>query len=71
MFTVKPYYILAERFGLFAVRPPPFPRGNGLLGCGITFDIFTHVLHRSFLLFLYLLVKCTTTFLKIKKRRSQ
>ena len=21
---------------------PPFPGGNGLLGCGITFDIFTH-----------------------------
>ena len=39
MLTVKPYHILAERFGLFAVRLPSLSRGNGLLGCGITFDI--------------------------------
>ena len=45
MCTVKLYYILAERFGLFAVRLPSLSGGNGLLGCGITFDIFTHVLH--------------------------
>ena len=41
MCMVKLYHILAKRFGLFAVRLP------SLLGCGITFDIFTHVLHGS------------------------
>ena len=44
---IKPYHILNEKFGLFAIRLPPFPGGNGM-GCGITFDIFTHVLHGSF-----------------------
>ena len=29
---------VAERFGLFALRHPPFPRGMDL-GSGITFDI--------------------------------
>ena len=77
MCTVKPYYIfsrkkcvrlsciifLAERFRLFAMRLPSLSRGNGLLGCGITFDIFTHVLHGSFLfaLLLQLYKKCKCT----------
>ena len=47
MCTVKPYYISAKRFGLFAVRLPSLSRGNGL-GYGITFDIFTHNLHGSY-----------------------
>ena len=47
MCTVKPYYILFERLRLFAVRLPSLSVGNGLLGCGITFDIFAHVLHGS------------------------
>ena len=29
----------------------PFLGKNGLLGCGITFDIFTHVLHGSKFIF--------------------
>ena len=53
MCTVKPCYILAERPRLFAVRLPSLSQGNGLLGCGITFDIFTHVLHRSFFFFFF------------------
>ena len=51
--TVKPCYILAKRLRLFAMRLPSLSWGNGLLGCGITFDIFTHVLHGSFFLFLF------------------
>ena len=47
MCMVKPCYILAKRLGLFAVRLPSLSWGNGLLGCGINFDIFTHVLHES------------------------
>ena len=43
MCTAKPYHIFAERFGIFAVRYPSLSQGNGLLGCGIIFDIFTHV----------------------------
>ena len=40
MCTVKPYHILAKRFGCKASLPFP---GKMDLGCGITFDIFTHV----------------------------
>ena len=54
MCMVKPYYILAERFGLFAVRLSSLSWGKGLLGCGITFDIFTHGLHGSFFCFINL-----------------
>ena len=51
MCTVKPYHILAERFGLFfffcCKASLPFP-GEMDLGCGITLDIFTHVFHGLF-----------------------
>ena len=56
MCTVKPYHILAKRFGLFAVRLPSLSQGNGLLRCGITFGIFTHVLHGSRFFFINLLI---------------
>ena len=47
MCTVKPYHILAERFGLFAMRLPSLSQGkNGIWDCDITFDIFTHVCTR-------------------------
>ena len=42
MCTVKPYHILDERFGLFAIRLPSLSQGNGL-GLWHNFDIFTHV----------------------------
>ena len=48
MRTVKPYHILAERFGLFAIRHPSLSRGKWTWGCGITLDIFTHVFHGLF-----------------------
>ena len=48
---VKPYHIVNERFGPFAEGFPPFPRGMDL-GCGITFDIFTHVFTRVVLKFI-------------------
>ena len=51
MCTVKSYHVLAERFGLFAVRPPSLSRGKWTWGCGITLDIFTHNLHGSNFLF--------------------
>ena len=47
MCTVKPYHILAERFGLFAVRLPSLSRGKWTWGCGITLDTFYPCLHRS------------------------
>ena len=59
MCTVKPYYILAERFRLSAVRLPSLSWGNGLLGSGITFDVFPHVFctGRFFLLFINIIYK--------------
>ena len=48
MCTVKPCHILAERFGLFAVRLPSLSRGKWTWGCGITLDTFTHDLHGLF-----------------------
>ena len=47
MCTVKPYHILAERFGHFAVRPPSLSQGKWTWGYGITLDIFIHDLHGS------------------------
>ena len=47
MCMVKPYYILAGRFGLFAVRLPSLSRGKWTWGCGITLHICTHDLHGS------------------------
>ena len=47
MCTVKPYHVLAERFGLFAIRPPSLFQGKWTWGCGITLDTFTHDLHGS------------------------
>ena len=57
MCMVKPYYILFERLGLFAMRLPSLSQGKGLLGCGITFDIFTHVLHGSLFYFIIYNIK--------------
>ena len=45
MCTVKLYHVLAERFGLFAIRPPSLSRGKWTWHCGITLDTFTHDLH--------------------------
>ena len=44
MCMVKPHYISAEKFGLFAMRLPSLSRGKwtGLLGCGITFEKKIH-----------------------------
>ena len=53
MCTVKLYHILAEIFGLFAVRYPSLSQGKWTFfwDCGMTFNIFTHVLHTSFFFF--------------------
>ena len=49
MCTVKPYSILNEGFRTFCRKASlPFP-GEWTWGCGITFDIFTHDLHGSFI----------------------
>ena len=42
MCMVKPYYILAKRFGLFAVRLPSLSQGKWTVGLWHNFDIFTH-----------------------------
>ena len=48
MCTVKPYHIVSRKIWTFCRKASlPFPGGNGLWECGITFDIFTHVLHGS------------------------
>ena len=65
MCTVKLYYILFERLELFAIRLPSLSRGNELLGCGITFDIFTHVLCGSFLSLIFYFI-----IYNIKKRKK-
>ena len=54
MCAVKPYHVLAERCGLFAVRHPSLSPGNGLLECGITFYIFTHVYMGHLILLKYI-----------------
>ena len=47
MCMVKLYHILAEKIWTFCLKASlPFP-GEMDLGCGITLDIFTHVLHGS------------------------
>ena len=53
MCTVKLYHIVAERFGLLAVRYPSLSRGEmDFWDCGITFDIFTHVFYTGHLNFI-------------------
>ena len=52
MCTVKPYHILNEGFGLVAVRLPSLSQGEWTWGCGITFDIFTHVYYTGRLKFI-------------------
>ena len=52
MCTVKPYRILNERFRTFCRKASlPFP-GEWTWGCGITFDIFTHVYYTGHLKFI-------------------
>ena len=52
MCTVKPYRILNEGFRTFCRKASlPFP-GEWTWGCGITFDIFTHVFTRVFYKFI-------------------
>ena len=63
MCTVKPYRILNEGFRTFCHKASlPFP-GEWTWGCGITFDIFTHDLHRSFKIYY-------NTFIQKKKNTS-
>ena len=42
--TVKPFFVLADGLRLFAMRLPSLSQGMECGDCGITFDIFTHVL---------------------------
>ena len=52
MYMVKPYYIFSRKIWTFHREASlPFLGGNGLLGCGITFDIFTHGKPQVFFLF--------------------
>ena len=52
MCTVKPYCILNKRFRTFCRKASlPFP-GEWTWGCGITFDIFTHVYYTGRLNFI-------------------
>ena len=60
--TVKPYHILNEGFRTFCRKASLSFPGEWTWGCGITFDIFTHVLHGS----LFKFIKIYTD-IKIKK----
>ena len=52
MCTVKPYCTLNERLRTFCRKASlPFP-GKWTWGCGITFDIFTHVYYTGRLKFI-------------------
>ena len=52
MCMVKPYHILNEGFRTFCRKASfPFP-GKWTWGCGITFDIFTHVYYTGRLKFI-------------------
>ena len=54
-------------FGCFAVRLPSLSKGEMDLGCGITFDIFTHVLHGSFFFAILLIFD----YIKVLTRREK
>ena len=55
MCTVKPYRTLNERLRTFCRKASlPFP-GKRIWGCGITFDIFTHVYYTGRLKFIIIL----------------
>ena len=65
---VKPFFVLADGLRLFAMRLPSLSQGMVCGDCGITFDIFTHVLAQvCFFLFFFLFISFTTIFLKQRK----
>ena len=53
---VKPFFVLADRLRLFAVRLPSLYLGMECGDCGITLDIFTHVLARVCFFFCFFFV---------------
>ena len=61
------FFVLADGLRLFAVRLPPLSWGMECGDCGITFDIFTHVLAQVCFVLVFLFILFTTIFLKQRK----
>ena len=68
MCTVKPYHICSQKIWIIC-RKASLPSPGGMdLGSGITFDIFTHVLHGSFF-FVFFVFFFLKFIINDKKRR--
>ena len=66
MCTVKPYCILAKRFGLFAMRLPSLSRGKWTVGLWHNFGYFYPCLHGSLF---FCLLYFNLQFTKIKEKK--